>query len=412
MITVFTDGQAADRGLVNSTFNNLSSQGTTILAGLTAAYNNSLTTLERRLSAVNARRQRANRTATLRTFARLETTDFQDIDQSETTATVRIDGGSITLRERNIPQTVSLATNVFTSDSGTINTFGTLFQVLSANQDIIPTGTFTMSLFSAVNASLLLFDIAATPSQPDITVRVSADGTTFVPATAIRLEGYRISAEIPLTAVKYITLSILPSHADDIDGATFTFGITDVSASEVQFQLSSEMSSRPILINPSSSSFQFVADADPGILFYLSLNGAAFFQVASGDTIPVPGAEDVNLTNIAMSTVVQGQLLTTLPDNTYPNSLTVTDVATGTIYPILPGTLPTLVGLTLLSGKYVAVFDNLLSLIPLNVADNPKTSDVSYTTGPASVSIQVRVVFTTADRTVTPVFRGAVFQEI
>jgi hypothetical protein len=36
---------------------------------------------------------------------------------------------------------------------------------------------------------------------------------------------------------------------------------------------------------------------------------------------------------------------------------------------------------------------------------------VDYTTGPSSVSIQVRALFTTTNNSVTPVFRGATFQE-
>ena len=411
MLTVFTDGQVADRDLTNSTLSGIYNQGTAILAGLATAYTVSLASLERRLSAINSRRQRSNWTATLGTLGSLTLTDFVSIDQSNTTATVRIDGGGASLWELTVPQRASIATNVFSSDSGTVNTFSTLYQVLEASSATIPTGTFLITLTAAVDASLILFDIAATPSSPVLSVSVSADGTTYVLATSVNLEGYRISARLAPSSVKYIQLSIQPSHPDDIDGTTFTFGITDVSLSAVQFQLSSELTSRPILINPSSLSFQFVADADPGIQFYLSLNGSSFSQVASGDTVPVPGAVDVSLPGIAVSGSSLGLLLTTLPGGVYPNSLTVTDVASGTVYPLLPGLNPALTGVSLLSGKSVAVFSNSLTLVPESAGDNAKTSNVDYTTGPASISIQVRALFTTTNNSVTPVFRGATFQE-
>ena len=411
MLTVFTDGQVADRDLTNSTLSDIYNQGTAILAGLATAYTVSLTSLERRLSAINSRRQRSNWTATLGTMGSLTLTDFVSIDQSNTTATVRIDGGGASLWELTLPQRASITTIAFSSDSGTVNTFGTLYQVLEASSATIPTGTFLITLTTAVDASLILFDIAATPSSPVLSVSVSADGTTYVPATSVNLEGYRISARLAHSSVKYIKLSIQPSHPDDIDGTTFTFGITDVSLSAVQFQLSSELTSRPILINPSSSSFQFVADADPGIQFYLSLNGSPFAQVASGDTVLVPGAVDVSLLGIAISGSSLGLLLTTLPAEVCPNSLTVTDVASGTVYPLLPGLNPALTGVSLLSGKSVAVFSNSLTLVPESAGDNAKTSNVDYTTGPSSVSIQVRALFTTTNNSVTPVFRGATFQE-
>src|SRR5438132_1620426 len=113
MITVLQDGEEADRGLINSTLQAMSDQGTTILAGLADGFSESLTQMQRRLSAINARRQRANRSQMLRTLARIETTDFQNIDQSKSTATIRVDAGSATLRERNVPQGLTLASTVF-----------------------------------------------------------------------------------------------------------------------------------------------------------------------------------------------------------------------------------------------------------------------------------------------------------
>jgi hypothetical protein len=59
--------------------------------------------------------------------------------------------------------------------------------------------------------------------------------------------------------------------------------------------------------------------------------------------------------------------------------------------------------------KYLGVNGAALSFIRDDISvDAGKT----FTTGPAAVSVQLKVQLTTPTRTVTPVFRGAVLEEL
>lgn len=411
MLTVFTDGQPADRTLVNSTMSSLHDQGSSVLSTLASAYTGALSNLNRRLSSLNARRQRANQVLPTTTLAKLDLSSFTSLDQARTTATVRIDALTATLRERVLANQPSIVSTTFTSDSGTVNTFGDLYQVYTANTSI-PTGTFFTELASAVSASLLVFDIMATPSLPKVTVSVSADGSSYTEATSINIEGYRISALLPKSSVRYIKLTLQPTHPDNLDGSTYTFGVTALSLAEVQYQLASELASRPILITPRSTAFRFIADADPGVFFYLAINGGAFTQVVSGQATQVPGAAQTLATGVAISQATPGLLSNTLPANVYLETLSVTDGTTQAPYTVIPGLAPAAAGVSGLMNKYIGVSGAALHLLPASAADNAKTFNISYTTGPASLSIQLRVLISTEDRSTTPVFRGATFQEI
>lgn len=415
MSFVLQDGVVADRARANVALTELSNQGTAVIADLSSAFVNQIFDLNRALSSVNARRTRANRSATFRTLARLDLTDFSDVDQSRTTATVRIDLGTANLKERNLPQAASILTTGFTSNAGTVNAFGKMYQVYMADTPGTPVGTFLITLTASVYASMILFDIVAMPSNPSIQVSVSADGTTFTDATTVDLQGYRVKANLAPGSVKFVKLVLAPSHGDDIDGSTFTFGVTDVSLAAVQFQLASELSTspnRPILITPSSATFLFVADADPGVLFYLAIDGAPFVQVASGDVVKLANAAETVLPGVGSSAGSPGVLTALLPANCYPNSVSVIDNATRIKVPLLQNLDPYSASASSLFQQYVAVWQSTLNLVPRSAADAARTFTISYTSGPQSISVQVRVLFTTSDRSLTPAFRGATFQEI
>lgn len=439
MITVFQNGDQGSRQTMMDALNSVRDQGTAVLNAIEAAYTTNLVNLERRLTSINARRQLANRVPTLRSLGKLVVTDFNDIDQAKTTATVRIDSQSVTLRERSQPAPADVKSTVFSTNLGSVETMGALYQVnITDGSGNSPTGTFNISLFQPLAITMLVFDISATPSRPEIVVQVSTDGITFVNAVTTNLSGYRVSAYFPSPMeVNYIQIAITPSHPDDLGGTTFTFGITDFSSASVQFQLLSELTSRTIQIAPASSSLLFVADADPGISFFLSIAGQPFVEVVSGGIVQIPGASDVSAAAVAFepspvtaalyvdtgsgapllvhtgTSAPPGMLATFLPLNMYPASLNVTDASSGATIPMAPGLAP---GSTGFSTQYMAVNNRFgngnLYLTPYTTADAGRTFNVTYTCGPATVPVILRAQIITEDRAATPVFRGASFQEV
>jgi hypothetical protein len=369
-----------------------------------------LVDLERRLSALNARRQRMNRLSSLRTLGVLTMGDFNDIDQAASTATVRIDAQCATLRERSEPCEAAVKSNLFSTDIGTTENMGDLKRV---HVDGVgsPTGTFNIELVEPLSVTLLVFDIVATPSVPVVTVQVSSNGVQYTDALASNISGYRVSTWLPQQSVRFIRITISPSHPDDLGGNSYTFGITDIDASSVQFQLLSEVVSRAILINPVSPSFQFVADADPGVIFFLSVAGQPYVEVANGDTIQIPGVQNVTTSAVAVDGT--GKLGTIIPSNIYLSTLTVVDSTSKTPYPIVSGLSVTAPGVAQLASKYVSILNTALYLVNfVSATDAGKTFDVAYTSGLSPISIQVRAQITTADRSVTPALRGVSFQEV
>jgi hypothetical protein len=410
MITVFQNGDQGSRQIMMDALNSVRNEGSQILTSLNTAYMQTLVDLERRLSALNARRQRMNRLSSLRTLGVLTMGDFNDIDQAASTATVRIDAQCATLRERSEPCEAAVKSNLFSTDIGTTENMGDLKRV---HVDGVgsPTGTFNIELVEPLSVTLLVFDIVATPSVPVVTVQVSSNGVQYTDALASNISGYRVSTWLPQQSVRFIRITISPSHPDDLGGNSYTFGITDIDASSVQFQLLSEVVSRAILINPVSPSFQFVADADPGVIFFLSVAGQPYVEVANGDTIQIPGVQNVTTSAVAVDGT--GKLGTIIPSNIYLSTLTVVDSTSKTPYPIVSGLSVTAPGVAQLASKYVSILNTALYLVNfVSATDAGKTFDVAYTSGPSPISIQVRAQITTADRSVTPALRGVSFQEV
>jgi hypothetical protein len=410
MITVFQNGDQGSRQIMMDALNSVRNEGSQILTSLNTAYMQTLVDLERRLSALNARRQRMNRLSSLRTLGVLTMGDFNDIDQAASTATVRIDAQCATLRERSEPCEAAVKSNLFSTDIGTTENMGDLKRV---HVDGVgsPTGTFNIELVEPLSVTLLVFDIVATPSVPVVTVQVSSNGVQYTDALASNISGYRVSTWLPQQSVRFIRITISPSHPDDLGGNSYTFGITDIDASSVQFQLLSEVVSRAILINPVSPSFQFVADADPGVIFFLSVAGQPYVEVANGDTIQIPGVQNVTTSAVAVDGT--GKLGTIIPSNIYLSTLTVVDSTSKTPYPIVSGLSVTAPGVAQLASKYVSILNTALYLVNfVSATDAGKTFDVAYTSGLSPISIQVRAQITTADRSVTPALRGVSFQEV
>ena len=212
-----------------------------------------------------------------------------DIDQAQTTATVRANTESVTLRERATPTDAVIRTTTFQSSTGTIAQSNGIYRV-SVSDGSVPLGVFKLELTAAYNLSLVTFDMLSMPSSPQIVVRTSPNDVTYTAAPQVSQNGYQVTAWFPSASVKFIRLEMTPSHPDTLNGNTYSFGITDFSASTVDFNLRSELVTLAVTLAPRSASFRFTADDDPNLSYFLSWDGDAFFQVNKGDRVSLPGS--------------------------------------------------------------------------------------------------------------------------
>ena len=134
---------------------------------------------------------------------------------------------------------------------------------------------------------------------------------TFSPASSLALNGYRINAWLVPATVRFVRLTINPTHPDTLGGSVYTFGLTSVSGWTIDFHLRSEWVSKPVLARPHSLFWKFLADSDPGLSYFLSLGAQAAQQVAPGDVVPAPGVSSVVQSLVSLDT--SGLLSYTLP---------------------------------------------------------------------------------------------------
>lgn len=272
-----------------------------------------------------------------------------------------------------------------------------------------PTGIFDIELTTALALTLVVFDIVSLPSQPKIEVRASANGVRYQDADQISRNGYRINAWLPTESVRFLRIEITPTHPDTLGGNGFIFGLTNFSASAVDFHLRSELTSRLVSIRPRSSQLRFAADADRRINYFLSFDETSFSEIAPGALIDVPGAAVHYYSDVTVTST--GLLGHTLSPGLYPSTLRITNAVNGEPYRIAYG-LPQ-GSAALLSNRYICVQStgvnwDALHLRPFTTpADDARTFNISYMTGPASLNGMLRVRLSTEDRSVTPVLRGA-----
>jgi hypothetical protein len=157
---------------------------------------NTLFRFEQGLSALNARRQRAARVNAPDIACRFLVSDMLDIDQSETSATIRADASAVSLKERSRSSKASIRSLTFSSNTGTIEQFNKMYRV-HTDDGQTPVGTFQIELVDYVDISLLVFDIVTLPSDPGIRVFASTNGIDKIAALDISRSGYRVNSWIP-----------------------------------------------------------------------------------------------------------------------------------------------------------------------------------------------------------------------
>lgn len=409
-LPTFSLGEPASASQINQAFDTLQSQGNSILGTMSEIQLTTLVDYQRRLTALNARQQRAARVQADGIVARFVVSDFDDIDQGQSTATIRVDTAAATLRERREPSQVLISSTSFTASSGTVQAIdsnSTLFSVY--NSSGVPTGTFSLTLSSVVAVSLLTIDISAMASSPTIAVSVSANGLTWTNATQITINGYRLNAWLPQTQTKYIKLVVTPSHPDNLGGSTYTFGITDLSGTSVDYNLVSDVFFEPIEFPVQAAKVQLVASIDDGLTYYLTLDDgtdpAAAVVVTPNTPISLPGVAAVSQT----VTSTAGLLGLTLPANVVAGSVSVVD-SNGNDLPVVPGLSTTDPNIAALVKPHVSLVGTALNIVPAPTG-TPQYM-VSYLTGPASITATLRVHLSTSDATITPIYSGAYLEVI
>jgi hypothetical protein len=419
MNDIAIDGTSSSAGLLNTQFIALQSQGQTALNNLNSTNLEALLEIQRGLARLNGYRCRANRVLAPGLSAAFYVSDLLDTNQAATTATMRADAQSATLAERKAPGQVSVASTTFSTNVGSVEQFGDLYRV-STTDGSAPVGTFTITLNEPYSISLLVIDIAPTPSLPNIAVSVSADNLVYNQAISSSFSGYRVNVHIVPQEVRYIQIVFSPTHPDTLGGSSYTFGITDFSALAVQYQLESEWYSVPITFNPTSANVMFLATGGANIEYYLSFDGQIWQGVTPGQVIPVPGATTNSTTMPLLLTLggeanTNGQLDGILPSDIYFPSLQVS--LNGTELPIVLG-LP--LGTRATNNEYIIVQElsvagtigYALYLLPCTTYNFGQVFNVSYDAGPAEMTAYLRVQMNTEDKAITPSFSGASLESV
>jgi len=419
----FQMGQQGSRSAFVAALTALQSQGEGVITTLMQDNIDLLIEFQRRQGAVNARRVRSNRIYTAEQAVKFVVSDFEDIDQADTTGTIRADSQSVSLRERAVPAEASAKTTKFSSSTGDIEALNAAQTILRVHtvDGSTPTGQFDIQLVTPLTINQLVVDIVATPSEPSVVVSTSQDGLTYIQATQLALNGNRITVWLASLEVKYIRIQITPSHPDDLNGDLFTFGIIDFSAQSTQFQLRSEFVTKPIMFAPKSQYVVLDAPVIPGVQYFLSLSipgtTAPLVEITPGKYIQVPGTMAFNEPGVAIDDT--GLFAHTLPGDAYLTTLSVVDGGTGLPMKLAPGLSHIDINVSKLTNEYVGIesrsVDSSLYLVKHNFngsVDPGRTFDISYVSGPPEVVVQLQVQLSTTDNSTSPIFQGASLDEV
>lgn len=410
---VFTLGQEASASKFMTALENLQVQGASALNTIELARTETLIEFERKFTAIAGRRTRASRILSPEQAIKFVMSDFSDIDQANTVCTIRADSASVSLRERAEPAEAVIKTNNFSANKGTIQALNSAQTILRVGTDdfSIPTGQFDITLVTPLTLSQLVVDIVATPSQPSVAILVSRDGITYTSATSVTLSGFVITAQLPSMEVLNIRIQITPAMPDNLNGNTFTFGITNFDAQATTYQLRSDLLTKTLQFSPQSEFVTFKANPDHRIQYYLSVYEvgtapAPFVEVNSGDSIHL----GTSINQMVTTTPSVPYFLGFVPSNVYINTLSVTE--NGVPMRIAPSLLPTDPNVLDLQHEYVVLIPTSIGydLALLNASQHynpPRTFVVSYVYGPTIVNVQLKARLSTTDDATSPVFTGA-----
>lgn len=414
---VFVNGQQGSASMFEEALTTVQNLGSSVLEALTSAQVDTLIAFNVRLEAINARRTRASRVISPQQAVKFVVSDFTDVSQDNTVATVRANSSSASLKERAIPAEAVIQSNTFTANTGSIEALdaaATLMRV-STFDGTIPTGTFNITLVTSLKLNHFIIDTVASPSTPTIVVSVSQDGLTYTQATQIAISGYVVNVYLPSTIVKYVRIQITPAMSDELNGDSYTFGITSFSAQATEYYLRSDLLTKVTQFTPKSEYVVFNAVSDPNIQYYLSIwvdgnTQAPFVEISPGDAVQI----GEKVTTAVMPPPFQPNFLANITSELYPSTLSVTEG--GVPSKVTLGLAATDPNIANMQGEYVSAIESSLGyeLILINAANvyhAPRHFVVSYVYGGALINVQLKARLTTLDSSTTPIFSGASLDE-
>ena len=419
-----TDGAPSSASQMMELLTTLQKTGAQTLKSLADAKQNTMFRFQREFNALTGKQQRAARLLSPDIACRFVASDFLDIDQVRTSATVRADSQAVTLRESSSLVAANIRSLSFVSATGTVNQFNSMYQVTVPDSSV-PTGVFEIQLYDAQEVTLLVFDAVLPPSTSTIHIFGSQTGVSWTEALGVSQSGSRINAWFPNQPFLFLRVEIQPSQPDAIGGKTYTFGASNLNIYTVDYQLYSQFVSKPVAISPVTSQVRFRA-ADLGVNYYLTLGSQLPRKVNPGDILTLPEVNSVEVdTHINTNWVLCAIGSTSpyaVPAALYPSSLRVLDVEANAYMRVAYGLDVTKLqpGLT---NPYVGVQEMMdlswqLVRVPVTTADNGygdesgRTFRLQYVSGPAAIPAVLLVQLTTANRATTPVFTGAYLENV
>jgi len=420
MSPTIEDGTLSSASQFMNLLNSLQATGASVLADLAQARQDTLFRFQQDFSALTSKQQRAARLLSPDIACRFVTSDFLDVDQSLTSATVRSDSQAVTLRESTALVEANVKSTVFSSATGTVNQFNRMYQV-SLTDGSTPTGVFEIQLFASQDITLLVFDAMMPPAAPTIRVFASLTGVTWVEA-AISQNGSRVNAWFDKQPFRYLRVEISPSHADTIGGNTFTFGLSNLGVYVVNYQLYSEYVSKPVMIQPVTPQVRFRA-ANSDLNYYLAVGDQPLQKVVPGDVISLPGvtavSQDTQINTSWMLCPVGTASALVMPATVYPSTLKVTDKIPNNGMKVAYGLNPNQLQNSLFN-EYVGAIQNGLdwNLIRVPIvsgaypSESGRTFTVQYVQGPSQIPAILLVQLSTRNRALTPVFTGAYLENV
>ena len=417
-MSAITDGSLSSASAFINLLNQIQQQGQSVLDDLETAYTETLFDFQQALESLNGRNIRAVRVLSPDVCCRFTINDFLDVDQSQTSGTIRADSQTGTLKEEAQNVKADILQTSFSSSVGTVQQFSQVYSVSNTSGQT-PTGAFVIELVNPGVLSFLDFEIVSMPSAPTIQIYVSADGITETEATQVSQNGYVVNAWFPSQAVKYIRIELTPNMPDTLGGSTYSFGITNVAANLTEYVRYSEIVLKPITFNPVTSQVRFRTN-DTGLDWFIQFGTGPIVQVNPGDILDVPGTEAVQL-NAQINPSWQlctgpltSQTPIVLPADVYPSSIDIVDTSTNLAVRVAYGLDPSQAGSNL-SNTYVGVQPYVngggLYVVPVIPGTYSNESgivfQVNYTHGVNSLTAQLFVHLSGRNMSVTPVFRGA-----
>lgn len=441
LLEPFVDGQEGSSSRFRAALEDIEKRQLAILDSLRKARTEYLLRFQSGLSLLTLRSCRAAAQPDAASACRFSLEAMHGLDMEATTASIRCDSRSATLREQKLESPEPVQAIRFSASAGSVEPAGNAWRVISP--EVAPEGIFTLELARPLVIHQAVFDvILATPSA-DISVETSLDGQNWQDGPETGRSGYRILAWMPRVLAHYVRLRIRPRQPDGPGSDTYTFGLTDASVFSTRYHLRGLVRFKPRIWKPTSTRVRFQAPGRDGIDYFLSLLpfsgplpdgqdgrpaedlpgdprfawSGSYASVEPGQVLDLPdSARRENLparlvqsgSIIRLEYQVSGQWLIQLPQNLLWSSLRVADQE-GSLVPVWPDMLP-------IPGSGLTGFAEAGGILywigPVSGGILERQWTVSFATAPPAVIARFLVQLSSRNLDRTPVAGEAWLEEI